>query len=200
MPLLASKFKKLVYFTQNKIEFKPKWMFIMPYLHERRIYLNRYSQKTYDDKQQQFYHTTLDNNGKTKFIEVNLYKKEFIIFKINGVMLWQESFKDVLQVVMAYAGDVCIDPEQTQNEYKFKIESISNNGLVLAFRSGDFIRIFNLKDRIEKNRPQKDCLTDYLLKPDLEKIFREKALAEFFGKDQYINLEDIDVSMNVNDN
>ena len=64
MPLLASKFKKLVYFTQNKIEFKPKWMFIMPYLHERRIYLNRYSRKTYDDKQQQFYHTTLDNNGK----------------------------------------------------------------------------------------------------------------------------------------
>jgi hypothetical protein len=34
MPLLASKFKKLVYFTQNKREFKPKQIFILPYLHE----------------------------------------------------------------------------------------------------------------------------------------------------------------------
>ena len=133
---------------------------------------------------------------------MNLYKKAFIIFKINGVMLWQESFKDVLQAVMAGADDVCIDPDaaQTQNEYKFKIESISNNGLVLAFRSGDFIRIFNLKDRIERNKPQKECLTDYFLQPDLDKICREKALVEFVGKDKLFKLEDIDVSINVNDN
>ena len=102
---------------------------------------------------------------------------------------------------MVDKGDGCFDPTLSENEQKLKIESISNNGLVLAFRSGCFVRIFNLKDRIENNKPQKECLTDYHLNLDLEKICKEDAsLEEYIGKDKKFILEDIDVSIKINDN
>jgi len=39
-------FHKLVYIIKNPLEYKPSRVVIMPYLHEKRVYLNRIKQNT----------------------------------------------------------------------------------------------------------------------------------------------------------
>ena len=47
-------FHKLVYIIKNPLEYKPSRVVIMPYLHEKRVYLNRIKQNT------EYFYTSLD--------------------------------------------------------------------------------------------------------------------------------------------
>ena len=52
-PLTSLELHKMAYFTRNKRFYKPNRLIILPYLHERKIYLNKMKQTS------QYFYTTL---------------------------------------------------------------------------------------------------------------------------------------------
>ena len=53
MPIISDKYHKLVYMTKNQGEFKAKKLKILPYLHERKVYLSEV------DPNIEFYNTSI---------------------------------------------------------------------------------------------------------------------------------------------
>lgn len=53
MPIISDKYHKLVYMTKNQEQFKAKKLKILPYLHERKVYLSEV------DPNIEFYNTSI---------------------------------------------------------------------------------------------------------------------------------------------
>lgn len=145
MPIISDKYHKLVYMTKNQPESKAKKLKILPYLHERKVYLSEVDPNT------DFYNTTIsrekaagareavepvskeeeapssgDNDPQkvlqreTLMVRVNITNKSYLIYQENGILVKQVSFAD--------------------ETVGYQLETVSNDGLVLAYRNLHRIR------------------------------------------------------------
>ena len=70
--------------------------------------------------------------------------------------------------------------EEDLDPIHLKIESISNDGLVLAYRSDSIIRVLSLKDRIENEKTDiEKCITEFDLNHELSHFSSDDASTEF---------------------
>ena len=104
-PFQTCLYNRLAYIIKNNLDFKPDKIMILPYLHERRIYLNRRHTSN------QFY-TIMNHNKKLFIICLCVNDDKIYVYTETGILKKRILFKEIT----AEHG---------------KLESISENGLNL---------------------------------------------------------------------
>ena len=86
---------RLAYIVLNNQDLKPKKMIIVPYLHERKIYLNRMKQNTnyfYSSKQVEF-----EEKIKTQLFAFNITEHKFYVYSEKGLLLNRIDYSDKIK-------------------------------------------------------------------------------------------------------
>jgi hypothetical protein len=89
-PLDSIQSHKLAFVILNNHELAPKQLLILPYLHERKIYLNRIKKNT-----KYFYTTSQSGDSDSKIFAINLTESKYYIYSEKGLLLNRVKYLDL---------------------------------------------------------------------------------------------------------
>jgi hypothetical protein len=95
MPMESVQSHRLAYVILNKDDLKPKKLMITPYLHERKIYLNRMKQNTnyfYSSKQVEYEEKVI-----SYVFAFNITENKFYVYSEKGLLLNRIEFSDKIK-------------------------------------------------------------------------------------------------------
>jgi hypothetical protein len=87
-PLITCAYNKLAYLIKNKSELKPDKLLILPYLHERKIYLDSRV------KENQFY-TITEHNERYFILMLNIADLQVCVYTETGIMVSNTTFPEI---------------------------------------------------------------------------------------------------------
>lgn len=80
MPFCSFKYHRFVYMTANIKELKPNKIKILPFLHERRVYLSRM------DNECEYFYTTIQQKKSLFFVCMNTTENKYQVYSQGGIL------------------------------------------------------------------------------------------------------------------
>ena len=80
MPVSSLKYHRLVYFSKNKKELLPNKVTILPFLHERKIYLSRMKEE------QEYFYSTIKHPQGTLFVRMCISEQKYYVYNQKGIL------------------------------------------------------------------------------------------------------------------
>ena len=81
MPICSLLHHRFMYMTSNTKDLMPNRLKVFPFLHERRVYLDRYSEVC------EYFNNTIETENGTHFISLNTILNEYQVFKKGGILM-----------------------------------------------------------------------------------------------------------------
>ena len=144
MPMESLQSHRLAYVVLNNQDLKPKKMIIVPYLHERKIYLNRMKQNTnyfYSSKQVEF-----EEKIKSYVFAFNITEHKFYVYSEKGLLLNRIEYSDKIKQY----GD---EASASSNGLNFALFKSRNDQVtILRFNESEcsILKTFNIEGAIKE--------------------------------------------------
>ena len=88
-PLDSIQGHKLAFVILNNNELAPKKLLLLPYLHERKIYLNRIKQNT------KYFFTSIQRPTESIIISINLTESKYYVYQEKGLLINRINFQEM---------------------------------------------------------------------------------------------------------
>ena len=100
-PILNQENHRIIYFTRNFREQRPKRIIVLPYLHERRVYLNQI------EANEKYFYTVVqecvgdEDSGnateRTLIMAINFTKRDYQVYTERGILINRVDFSEYVE-------------------------------------------------------------------------------------------------------